>query len=160
LCLTNEINSCRRCASSCNSFLWEWHVNSIKYASGYKYQLLNTYTISIPIHGVSAHTDYISLTPTGELTIKKSYAWDGPSGPTFDTRNFMRGSLVHDCLYQCIRLGLIPKHLKKAADTILQSICLEDGMSRIRAWWIRKGLEIAGKSSTLPSRIRKILYAP
>ena len=43
------------------------------------------------------------LNTKGHLIIKRSYAWDGPSGPTIDTKNFMRGSLVHDALYQLMR---------------------------------------------------------
>lgn len=135
-------------------------MDRVAYKSGYKYQLAESYTISIPIHGISAKTRYITLTPTGELTIKSGYAWDGPSGPTFDTENTIRGSLVHDALYQLIRLGFIPHHLRQKTDQIMHTILLQDGMSRIRAWLWYKGLRIGGRSSTLPSRIKQIKYAP
>lgn len=75
----------------------------ILYKEGYKYQLAEEYTISIPIKPDSnIISDYIDLNNDGELVIKKGYAWDGPSGPTIDSLNFMRGSLVHDALYQLI----------------------------------------------------------
>jgi len=67
----------------------------------------------------------------------KGYAPDGPSGPTLDTANFMRGSLVHDTLYQLMREGLLNHNLpREAADRILQSLYREDGMLALRAWWV------------------------
>lgn len=67
------------------------------------------------------------------LWIHKGYWWDGPSGPTFDTPDFMRGSLVHDALYQLMREGKLSKKYRKYADKLLVQICKEDGM----AWWRR-----------------------
>ena len=72
----------------------------ISYKSGYKYQLYEDYAVMIGmIPPDDVVTDYIELNSDGLLTIRKGYAWDGPSGPTIDTLNFMRGSLVHDALY-------------------------------------------------------------
>ena len=84
----------------------------IAYKKGYKYQLTEAYTVDILIHpdaDIHSNSGYIDLTAEGTLTIKKGYAWDGPSGPTVDTRNFMRGSLVHDALYQLMREGALDK---------------------------------------------------
>ena len=73
----------------------------IKYRSGYKYQLVEEYQVRVSlIPENDIKTDFIELSTEGMLIIKKGYAWDGPSGPTIDTPNFMRGSLVHDALYQ------------------------------------------------------------
>ena len=130
---------------------------SIGYRAGYKYQLAETY-----IHHFSTSyftpfnaeiKDFIRFTGK-TLTIFSGYAWDGPSGPTIDTKNFMRGSLVHDALYQLMREGYLnPDFARKWADDILRDICLEDGMSRLRAWWVYKGVRIFGKSSALSSNI-------
>ena len=71
----------------------------MKYRKGYKYQLYEDYeiiTTIIPYGSVS--NDYVAIDCTGLLTVFKGYAWDGPSGPTFDTKTFMRGSLVHDAI--------------------------------------------------------------
>ena len=135
-------------------------MNQIAYKAGFKYQLAEPYEAMTGIIGCNASTDYFDLMPTGKLFVHSGYAWDGPSGPTVDTRNFMRGSLEHDVFYQAMRLGLIPKHLKAMADRRLYAVCREDGMSRIRAWWVLKGLEIGGRKSTLPSHRQKIHYAP
>ena len=71
----------------------------IAYNDGYKYQLKREYSQQIDIKpNRHVDMDFIILTMTGFLIIKKGYAWDGPSGPTIDTPNFMRGSLVHDAL--------------------------------------------------------------
>lgn len=118
----------------------------IHYHSGYKYQLAVEYNIELK--GLNPPSlfvhDYFSITRTGYLHIRKGYAWDGPSGPTIDTKNFMRGSLVHDVLYQLIGLGALPYSDRLRADEILREICLEDGMSRIRAWWVYRGVRIGG----------------
>ncbi len=110
---------------------------SIQYKAGYKYQLVKDYLHQLPEEFVmkfpEIETDYLWLGESGLLIIKKGYAWDGPSGPTIDTKNFMRGSLVHDALYQLIRLGKLNKNTHRIfADRELYFICLEDGM-----WWAR-----------------------
>lgn len=133
----------------------------IKYRSGYKYQLTEDYctiTRIRPLHTI--RIAYITLTPDGELTGHAGYAWDGPSGPTFDTRTFLRGSCGHDMKYQLIRLGLIDHYLKVIADDELREDCLEDGMWKVRAWWVWAGVSKFGRASTLPSAEPPILSAP
>ena len=108
----------------------------IYYRRGYKYQLTRAYKCRLPMTGHTVDHDFICLDPDGSLTIRAGYAWDGPSGPALDTANFMRGSLVHDVLYQLMGTGQLPVSCKDQADRILQAICREDGMSSIRAWWV------------------------
>jgi methyl coenzyme M reductase gamma subunit len=66
----------------------------------YKYQLMEPYELPIGIRGYTIDTHYLKLSEDGDLTISNGYAWDGPSGPTIDTKDFIRRSLVHDALYQ------------------------------------------------------------
>ena len=136
----------------------------ISYKKGYKYQLVEKYTLEIPINpdsDIVSPSGYIQLTEEGELTIKKGYAWDGPSGPTFDTLNFMRGSLVHDVLYQLMREGSLDNIThREPADRLLQKMCKEDGMSTIRAWWVYKGLRIGGDPAADPDNRRPVVKAP
>lgn len=105
----------------------------IYYKSGYKYQLALDYSVETGILGVHAVTEWIQLEPDGKLYIRKGYAWDGPSGPTFDTPDSMRGSLVHDALAQLVRLGLLGKEWRRKIDNLLHDICVEDGMWHPRA---------------------------
>lgn len=109
----------------------------ICYCKGYKYQLQSIFWVQSPITGVTAVVPgFITLEPSGKLTIYAGYAWDGPSGPTLDTRDFMRGSLAHDALYQLMREGLLNISHRDTADRFLVALCLEDGMSEVRANWV------------------------
>ena len=133
----------------------------IVYKAGYKYQLVEPYSQDIGIRpGRDIDTTYITLKHNGVLTVRAGYAWDGPSGPTFDTSDFMRGSLVHDVLYQLMRMDLLNREYKKDADRLLQKMCIEDGMPRIRAWWVYMGLQIGGRDATLPKNRKRKIVAP
>lgn len=111
---------------------------------GYKYQLMEDYLIETNFATDDICTRFIHLFWNGELKIMTGYAWDGPSGPTIDTRTFMRGSLVHDALYQLMREGHLPQESRKYADDLLRKICLEDGMNRFRAWYVWKNVRLLG----------------
>lgn len=121
---------------------------SIRYRSGYKYQLAESYTVrtKIKIEAPIFH-DFIQLKEDGTLTIGLGYAWDGPSGPTIDTKNFMRGSLIHDALYQLMREKVLDCGWREIVDQELRRVCREDGMSWIRAWWVYKGVRFGGEGS-------------
>jgi hypothetical protein len=126
----------------------EMKVAFIKYRGGYKYQLIEPYAVTVAIKPpFDICHDYISLSTNGVLTINGGYAWDGPSGPTVDTKNFMRGSLVHDALYQLMREGHLSQECRKIVDEELRRICREDGMSSIRAWWVYRGVRFGGENS-------------
>lgn len=111
----------------------------IHYADGYKYQLREVYRVMtgiIPPKPIV--TPWLALATNGELTISAGYAWDGPSGPTIDTPDSMRGSLVHDGFYQLIREGFLDARFRDLADALLRAICIEDGMWPVRAdaWYV------------------------
>ena len=118
----------------------------------YKYQLMDDYEIQIDIKPAEdIDFEYLSLSSEGLLSIKKHYAWDGPSGPTIDTKNFMRGSLVHDALYQLMRLGALDHNVhRKRADEILREICLEDGMWSFRAWYVYQAVHLFAATGAKP----------
>ena len=140
----------------------------IKYrdAMDYKYQLAETYKVKTKIRfnkeiSTPDQPVFITLRKDGVLKIKAGYSWDGPSGPTVDTKNFMRGSLVHDALYQLMRSKKLPLKYRKYADSLLRDICREDGMSKLRSWYVYKAVRwFAGKSAELPGKERKIYTAP
>jgi uncharacterized protein DUF1353 len=134
----------------------------ISYKKGYKYQLVEEYSTDIPIKpDENIISDYINLSRDGKLVIKKGYAWDGPSGPTWDTLNFMRGSLVHDALYQLMRAEKLDKDkYREPADRLLQKMCQEDGMSSIRAWVVYQGVRLGGEPSADPVNKKPIIRAP
>lgn len=136
-------------------------MKTITYRAGYRYQLAVDHSIAIEIRlPASVSNRYIRLMDDGILTIRQDYAWDGPSGPSIHTPNFMRGSLVHDALYQLLREGHLAAEHRVTADRILQRICREDGMSRLRAWWVYQGVRLAGGPSADPGNERPLITAP
>ena len=121
-----------------------------KYHHAYKYELAENYILTIEsTANISYHSAYLELL-AGKLTIYKGYMWDGPSGPTFDTKTFMRASLVHDALYQLMRLGVVGSWYRRRADEYLREICIEAGMNRFRAWYVYHGVRIGSKNSSKP----------
>lgn len=136
----------------------------ITYRGGYKYQLQQDrhYVVEIDLlQEKHIQTDYVDLTPEGKLIIKNGYAWDGPSGPTFDTPCFMRGSLIHDALYQLMRLEeLDRKAYRGKADQILRDVCRDDGMSRFGAWCVYWGVRLFADPSADPGREKQPVVAP
>lgn len=134
---------------------------AIKYRKGYKYQTEEAYTCATKVFpGRDITTPWVKLNTVGIITIKKGFAWDGPSGPTFDTKTFMRGSLVHDAIYQLIRDGHLEPSTKDRADALLREMCLEDGMGQTRAWWVYQAVRRFGAASTMPSGGKQIEIAP
>lgn len=110
-------------------------MKSIHYRAGCKYQLAEDYTDILPLKPKQdVSTEYVRLGTDGEILIKAGYAWDGPSGPTIDTKSAMRGSLIHDSLYQLLRLGHLDEKWRATADEIYEQACVSDGMFKIRAW--------------------------
>lgn len=124
----------------------EWSYN--KLPTKYKYQLQQDYVVKTSIKPgkriVTSPIPFIILEIDGTLIIKSGYCWDGPSGPTIDGTDFMRGSLVHDALYQLMRDGYIKKSNRKKSDKILKNICIEDGMSKRYASIIYRAVRIGG----------------
>lgn len=136
--------------------------DKIKYRKRlYKYQLAEDYQIDIGLENMAFAAPFFTLKNNGTLVIFAGYAWDGPSGPTIDTKDFMRGSLVHDVLYQAIRMERLPLEYKNFADKLLRQICLEDGMSELRAKYVYEGVEHFASSSCIPGTdTPEILEAP
>jgi len=136
-------------------------MKAIAYRKGYKYQLAYDYEVKTGIYLLDdIDTEYISLSKGGLVKISEGYAWDGPSGPTIDTPNFMRGSLIHDALYQLLRNRLLPQSYRERADNLLHQVCLEDGMSAIRAYYVWKFVNMFAEDAASPEKIKKIIWAP
>jgi len=137
-------------------------MRKISYTGGYEYQLTDDYYHQLPADlfpEKSYSNRYFQCSGDGVLIIFSSYAWDGPSGPAIDTKNFMRGSLVHDVLYQAMRMECLTEDHKDAADRELQRICREDGMSKLRAWWVYQGVKFGGGSAVKARNRKKIMVA-
>lgn len=135
-------------------------LSKILYKAGFKYQTAETYSITLRFDCPDFNIDpYIRLN-ANKLTIHGGYAWDGPSGPTIDTKSFMRGSLVHDVLYEAMRKGFLSKNFRYPADKLLRDMCIEDGMWRWRAAWVYAAVRKAGGPSANPANRKRIHKAP
>jgi len=112
----------------------------------YKYRLVDSIEHELLVKLPYSHllyTPYISIND-GCITIKEGYAWDGPSGPTIDTTDFLKGSLIHDALYQLMREKYLPGHYRKLADKELEKICIKQGMPKWRVWYVYYGVRWFG----------------
>lgn len=134
----------------------------IRYRKGYKYQLAEGYHLQLdhirPVAPVD--TPYISLSETGLLIIKRGYAWDGPSGPTIDTKDAMRAALVHDALYQLMREGHVERQWRDETDALFYSILLADGMNPVRAKLWYDAVRVFAAAFIDPANERQIITAP
>lgn len=133
----------------------------ITYKSGYKYQLIKDFKIILSkVTGYNIKSDFIELNDAGLLVIKAGYAWDGPSGPTIDTNTFMKGSLVHDVLYQLIREQKLSHDYRVIADQILYDLCREDNMNYFKAKAVYYAVRWFADPASSPSAERPIEFAP
>jgi len=129
----------------------------MKYRAGGKYQLAEDYEVMTPIQPVgTVRHGYITLQNSGLIQIEAGYMWDGPSGPTVDTPDFMRGSLVHDAFYELMREGKLSIKHRKAADKLLRFMCIEDGMEKLRAAWVYQAVHEFGEASAM--RQKEVIY--
>ena len=135
----------------------------MKYISApFHYQLVEPETFQLKyIHPrEDIETWYCTLTKDGKLTGKIGWAWDGASGPTWDTKNTIRASCCHDLLAKLMRDKLLPHYLWTFADQEFDAILEEDGMWKFRrSYWIG-GLSLAHGSYALPKNRRKVRVAP
>lgn len=120
----------------------------IHYKKGYKYQLAGNHIYHVDIKPAeSIFAGFVKLNVSGVLWIKSGYAWDGCSGPTWDDKHNMRGGLIHDALYQLMRLGVLSQDYKESADRELQKAMIEDGALRVRAYYYYRAVRRLGKKS-------------
>lgn len=116
----------------------------VTYTAGHRYQLEEPYYHATPYKGKAGGNDLVWLSPNGSLQVSRGYAWDGASGPAINTKNFVRATLVHDALYQLIRLGVLSDSDRKVADELLRDIAKEDGMSYFRAAYVYAAVRLFG----------------
>ena len=135
-------------------------IGPIKYKSGYKHQLVDDFIVQTKIIGQAAKIDFAELSNDGLLTVKKGYAWDGASGPTYDPPSAFRGSCAHDALYQMIRARKLGEDARSIADGLAYALWRNDGMWPLRAkvwlYSIKKFAAYAAK----PENERKIEVFP
>lgn len=132
----------------------------VHYRPGYRFQLVEPFQLATPIREACAGNHFVGLDASGVLTIAAGYAWDGASGPIADDATTIRGSLVHDALYQLMReLGLSPTW-REAADDLLRDLCIEDGLHPAMAGIVHAAVRAFGGAHIDPASARPVLVAP
>lgn len=109
---------------------------------GYVYRLTENFSIDVPIAWEKPEPyggKFLSIESIGggwsRITALVGYCWDGPSGPTLDTADFILPSLPHDEVYQFFREGVLDrKRWRSVADMILRELSAEQGMGFCRRW--------------------------
>lgn len=142
---------------------------TVRYRRGYKYQLESDYTYTLPENMLpycaqvkipDPLNPFFLILPHGAVYVFRGYAWDGASGPTLDTKSSIRGSLIHDVLYQAIRLRVLAPECRPLVDELLYQVCVEDGMLSARArMWYYTVRAFAGTAAE-PTSERPVLTAP
>lgn len=129
------------------------------YTSGYKYQLRTDCRFRLPpeFAPYSAELPLLRLVDC-ILTCKAGYATDGPSGWTVDTKNSMRGALMHDAGYQLIREGVLPREFKQLLDDLFRELLQHDGMSAPRSFVWHRGVAVGGYRATIHNK--NVMVAP
>ena len=116
----------------------------------YKFKVEENFSIELPFKIPDFVHPYASL-KDGILSVKRGYAWDGASGPIINTRDTLVASLVHDVLYQAMRLNLIKssKENRQIADKNFFEILKMNGVNSIRrkVWYF--AVRLFGKKSTI-----------
>jgi hypothetical protein len=137
-------------------------VPCIRYRSGYKYQLRADHIDAVSVRPDNdIVTEYIELTAEGTLTLKSGYAWDGPSGPSPDLPSLMRGSLVHDALYQLMRGEVLDKdEWREEADRELRRMSRDVGLWAPLDWMVYTAVRRFGDPSASPDHERRVRTAP
>ena len=115
----------------------------------YRYVLDENFGYQIDLLDERTFSGYVLLLSNGRLLFTTEYAWDGSSIPfkwllgmfhDFDKFS-LEASLVHDGLYQLMRLGLLDKKHKDYADKLYRNMCIMGGLSTLKAdvrYWALK----------------------
>jgi hypothetical protein len=139
------------------------------YTEGYKYRTSETITHQLPITlsaEIRSKCGLIIVTREGLLIILAGYSSDGPSGLTFDTKDFMLAAFIHDALYELLRQDCFNRvnaydvdgqrigeaGLRYISDVILRDVALSKGMWKFRARYVFDGVRAGGLSSATVRR--------
>jgi hypothetical protein len=132
----------------------------VRYRNGLRFQLAEAFQCATPITESCPGNHWVGLRMDGTLTIAAGYAWDGASGPLAQDATIVRGSLVHDALYQLMReCGLSPAW-RQQADALLRQMLVEDGMNPAMAAVVYRVVRTAGGQFIDPKAQRPVLTAP
>lgn len=134
----------------------------IRYLKDMGYVLSEDHAVQTPIDGADIIDAWWRLFPDGRLIIFAGFAWDGPSGPTLDTKDSLRASLVHDVFCIAMRDGRLDFSRQDAVNNFFRQQCIDAGMPEWRAGLWHLGVEFgdAGNPDQGPDPARTVHEAP
>ena len=129
----------------------------MKYRKGFKYQIAEELILQTSFRPESnIYSDFCCLTMTGELLLRRGFAWDGASGPVVDRKSNMIAGAGHDGLYRLMRKGLLDHNLWPEADAMFAKWLKDNGAWALTIKIDSLGLKIANGAAANPSNIAKI----
>ncbi|MGK0237862.1 MAG: hypothetical protein ACI92G_001326 [Candidatus Pelagisphaera sp.] len=130
------------------------------YLSGYKYQLHKDYEYLLNFDTkAEAVLNKIEI-KGNRMILRKGYGWDGASGPAIDTKNFMRGSAIHDALYVLMAHGVLEQEeFKDHCDQEFMRILAKDGMPRLRRMYVYQAVKQFGIKGSSKRGIKEIRFS-
>ncbi|MCP4127354.1 MAG: hypothetical protein GY753_09860 [Gammaproteobacteria bacterium] len=122
---------------------------------GFKYQLVEDESYQTKIFGQDVDQEYYTLSPSGLLTAKAGFAWDGCSG-SIDTSTNKRGGLFHDIGCLMVARKELPLMLMVDINNMFYELLLLDGMFTLRARWHFLAVEMHFAGNHRPDR--RVVY--
>ena len=121
------------------------------------YQLVADLAERTIITGFDVKTEWCELKSNGMLTVKKLYAWDGPTG-SWPSKSFVKGSCVHDAFCDMINAGLLPPTVQYLADEEMRQINSDGSMWKPRVMWtyLMVRLHMLRKRKWTPRKVYEI----
>ena len=136
----------------------------------YKYRTIRELIGFTGIIGKPVKTEFFELFFDGAVKVYPGYAWDGCSGPTWDTKNTMFAGLLHDIGYQCLREERLIKwenyqndlehyrmdweELRETIDNMFDYLLDKDDMSWVRRSYYHWGVRTFGAKHAMPERLK------
>ena len=130
--------------------------NELVYKDGYKHQVQELFVHPIDLGDEPIIEDFYRY-ENRLLYIYKGYTWDGASGPTMDNSKCKIPSLVHDVLYQMMRLGQLDRSYREYADRLFYEMLINENFWQPRAWvWYKFVRKFSEKYTRKPKNTIRI----
>lgn len=121
----------------------------MKYSAGWKYKTEEPVTVVVSELDGWYVTDSWGTLDNGVVSIPKNYAWDGASFVLFKwfgtPNKWKTPSLVHDRLYQWIRIGRFTEEDRKPFDITFYNLLRKRRVNRLLALLAYGAVRIRGK---------------
>ena len=113
-----------------------------------------------PILGEAVGNDFVRLAPDGDLSFAPLYSWNGITKSPYQGADSIRGTLVHDGLYQLMSECGLSQRWRDEADRLMLKYFLADGMPVPLAEGFYAIVRAAGWIFSKPTALHQVLVAP